>query len=158
MHPTYKRMLAGLKKKGKAGAKPPPKIGGVPPQAGKTADKWSLYILKCGDGSFYTGITNNLERRLKMHQAGKASRYTRTHQPVEMLYSEPCGDRSSALIRECEVKEWPRAKKQSLISGECTDSKRKNGVVKKAQRSTHNAQRKSLFVERCRCTLRDHSS
>ncbi len=77
--------------------------------------KWSLYILKCSDGSFYTGISNNLQRRLKMHQAGKASRYTRTRGPVEMLYSETCGDRSSALIRECEVKEWPRKKKEKFI-------------------------------------------
>ena len=53
-----------------------------------------------------------------MHQAGKASKYTRTRRPVEMLYSEKCGDRSSALIRECEVKEWPRVKKEKLISGE----------------------------------------
>ncbi len=118
MHPTYKRMLAGLekKKKGSRRKKSPPKIGGIPPQAGKTsAGEWSLYILKCSDGSFYTGITNDLERRFKMHQAGKASRYTRSHGPVEMLYSEKCGDRSSALIRECEVKEWPRAKKAALI-------------------------------------------
>ena len=57
---------------------------------------WSLYILQCSDGSFYTGITNDLERRFKMHQAGKASRYTRSHGPVEMLYAETCGDRSSA--------------------------------------------------------------
>lgn len=99
-------MLAGLKKKKRSG-------------------KWSLYILKCADGSFYTGITNNLERRFKMHQAGKASRYTRSHGPVEMLYSEKCGDRSSALIRECEVKEWPRSKKAGLISGEKQVSKRR---------------------------------
>jgi len=107
MHPTYKRMLAGLKKKRKASRRKK-----------KITGKWSLYILKCSDGSFYTGITNDLDRRLKMHQAGKASRYTRTRGPVEMLYSEPCGDRSGALIRECEVKEWPRAKKAKLISGD----------------------------------------
>ena len=107
MHPTYKRMLAGLEKKAKAC-----------PRKKKTAETWSLYILKCSDGSFYTGITNNLERRFKMHQAGKASRYTRSHGPVEMLYSETCGDRSSALIRECEVKEWSRKKKEAMISGE----------------------------------------
>lgn len=101
MHPTYKRMLEGLKKE---------------KTAGKTAEAWSLYILKCCDGSFYTGITNDIERRFKMHQDGKASRYTRTRRPVEMLYSETCGDRSRALIRECEVKEWPRAKKAALVA------------------------------------------
>lgn len=134
MHPTYKRMLAGLEKKRKASRhrRPPPKTGGVPPQAGKTTAKggknlaaWSLYILKCRDGSFYTGITNDLARRLKMHQDGKASRYTRTRGPVEMLYSETCGDRSSALIRECEVKEWPRSKKEALVAGEKQVSKKK---------------------------------
>ena len=131
MHPSYKRMIAGLEKKRKTSRhkKPPPKIGGVPPLAmrknqggpalgGKNPGKWSLYILKCSDGSFYTGITNDLERRFKMHQAGKASRYTRSHGPVEMLYSEKCGDRSSALIRECEVKEWPKKKKAALVAGE----------------------------------------
>lgn len=104
MHPTYKRMLEGLEKKGKAARR-----------GKKAADDWSLYILKCRDGSLYTGITKDLERRLKMHQDGKASRYTRTRGPVEMLYSEKCGDRSCALIRECEVKEWPKKKKTALI-------------------------------------------
>jgi len=106
-------MLAGMKKKRKGRAR-----------GKKTSEKWSLYILKCGDGSFYTGITNDLERRFKMHQAGKASKYTRSHRPVEMLYSEKCGDRSSALIRECEVKEWPRAKKARLAAGEKPTLKR----------------------------------
>lgn len=105
MHPKYKRMLAGLQKKARKARQ-------------KTLGPWSLYILKCCDGSFYTGITNDLKRRFQMHQAGKASRYTRTRGPVEMLYSEICGNRSQALIRECEVKEWPRKKKEALISGE----------------------------------------
>ncbi len=105
MHPTYKRMLAGLKKKKTS-------VRGK-----KTGEGWFLYVLQCRDGSFYTGITNHLERRLKMHQDGKASRYTRTRRPVEMLYSETCGDRSRALIRECEVKEWPRTKKEALVLG-----------------------------------------
>jgi len=111
MHPTYKRMLKGLKR--------------IPSKEVKSADQWYLYLLRCSDGSLYTGITNNLERRFKMHQAGKASRYTRSHGPVEMVYSETCGDRSSALIRECEVKEWPRAKKEKLISGEILKPRRK---------------------------------
>ncbi len=125
-------MLAGLKKKKKGKAR-----------RGKALDKWSLYILKCGDGSFYTGITNNLERRLKMHQTGKASRYTRTHQPVEMLYSEKCGDRSSALIRECEVKEWPRAKKQALALGKEYGVR---GTKKKKMRRTRNALRRTSIT------------
>ena len=76
---------------------------------------WFLYILRCGDGSLYTGVTTDLERRLKMHREGKASRYTRTHQPVELVYSEKCGPRSQALARECAVKSLPREKKEKLI-------------------------------------------
>ncbi len=114
-------MLAGLAKKkkkltGRKKATAENRRG--PATRGKSPGKWSLYILKCCDGSFYTGITNNLERRFKMHQTGKASRYTRARGPVEILYSEKCGDRSSALIRECEVKEWPRIKKEKMIAGE----------------------------------------
>jgi putative endonuclease len=147
MHPTYKRMLEGLERKKASRCKKPedrqsmnacPLAQKIPAER-KNSKKWSLYILKCRDGSFYTGITNNLERRFKMHQAGKASRYTRSHGPVEMLYSEACGDRSSALIRECEVKEWPRAKKAAMISGECRESRRKKRGSKTG--STVNAQR-----------------
>lgn len=128
MHPTYKRMLAGLERKEKASRrkKKTKKAGdrhsltacplpASPSVEVETVKNWSLYILKCSDGTFYTGITNDLERRLKMHQTGKASRYTRARGPVEMLYSETCGNRSSALIRECEVKEWPRKKKEAFI-------------------------------------------
>jgi len=128
MHPTYKRMLAGLQKKAKAACRKKSGARGstkASPATMEICKPWSLYILKCGDGTFYTGITNDLERRFKMHQAGKASRYTRSHGPVEMLYSEPCGDRSSALIRECEVKEWPRGKKEKLIAGEKIPKRKK---------------------------------
>ena len=81
----------------------------------KDTDDWELYILKCRDGSFYTGITTDLERRFKMHQNGKASRYTRTRRPVEVLYHEKCGSRTQALVRECAVKEFSRKKKEELI-------------------------------------------
>ena len=82
----------------------------------KSAEKpWLLYILKCSDNSFYTGITNDLEHRLKMHANGKASRYTRTHGPVELLYQEPCATRTQALVRECAVKALPRKKKEELV-------------------------------------------
>jgi len=78
---------------------------------------WFLYVLKCGDGSFYTGVTNDVERRLKAHQDGKASRYTRTRRPVELVYSEECGNRPLALARECAVKALPRERKEALVSG-----------------------------------------
>lgn len=142
MHPTYKRMLAGLKKEKRSSREK------------KTTADWSLYILRCCDGSFYTGITNNMKRRFKMHQDGKASRYTRTRRPVEILYSETCGDRSQALIRECEVKEWPRTKKEALVSGEWEGSR---SATRRAQRAKRNVQRKTRRVSSCvkRSALRD---
>ncbi|MBN1688601.1 MAG: GIY-YIG nuclease family protein [Candidatus Omnitrophica bacterium] len=76
---------------------------------------WSLYILRCSDGSLYTGITNDLNRRFKMHSEGKASRYTRTRRPVEILYEEKCGTRTQAMVRECKVKSYPRIKKEELF-------------------------------------------
>ena len=104
MHPTYKKMLKALQAKEKD---PGLKI--------RDKDDWALYILKCRDGSFYTGITKDLDRRFKMHQDGKASRYTRVRRPVEVLYQEKCGSHTRALVRECAVKELSRKKKEELV-------------------------------------------
>lgn len=76
---------------------------------------WLLYIVECHDGSLYTGITNNLDRRLKEHNDGTASRYTRSRRPVTLRYQEPCDDRSQALIRELSVKLLSRQEKKALI-------------------------------------------
>jgi len=78
---------------------------------------WCVYILRCGDGSLYTGITNDLTRRLEAHQQGTASRYTRVRLPVEMVYREPCADRSAASRREAAIKRLPRARKLALLTG-----------------------------------------
>lgn len=78
--------------------------------------EWFVYILKCKDSSFYTGITNNLQRRLKMHNEGKASRYTRSRRPVEILYHETCPGRAQALMRECKIKSFSRKKKEELVA------------------------------------------
>lgn len=78
---------------------------------------WHLYVLRCGDGSYYTGVTTDIERRVREHGQGRASRYTRTHQPVELVHREACGTRSQALSRECAVKSLSRAKKDDLIAG-----------------------------------------
>ena len=80
-------------------------------------EPWSLYILECGDGSLYTGVTNNLTNRFEMHSRGKGSKYTRSHLPVELVYSEICGTRVDALVREMEVKSYGKSKKQKLITG-----------------------------------------
>lgn len=76
---------------------------------------WLLYVVECRDGSLYTGITNDLERRLKEHNDGTGSRYTRSRRPVTLRYQEPCADRSAALIRELAVKLLSRREKEALI-------------------------------------------
>jgi putative endonuclease len=89
----------------------------APAPAPAVASVWSLYILKCGDGSFYTGVTNDLDRRFRAHQEGKASRFTRTRRPVEIVHTEVCGTRSQALTRECAVKSLSRRAKEDLVAG-----------------------------------------
>ncbi|MCX6560610.1 MAG: GIY-YIG nuclease family protein [Candidatus Aminicenantes bacterium] len=83
----------------------------------ESAAVWHLYILCCGDGSFYTGVTTDIERRFREHQEGTASRYTRTHRPVGLVHREECGTRSQALSRECAVKTLSREKKEALVAG-----------------------------------------
>jgi len=85
---------------------------------------WSLYVLECGDGSFYTGVTTDIDRRLREHQEGTASRYTRTRRPVVLAYREKCGTRSQSLARECAVKSLSRRRKEELISGGKPDFRR----------------------------------
>lgn len=75
-----------------------------------------VYILKCSDNSLYTGITNDLEKRIKMHNAGKGAKYTRSRLPVEYCYFEKHNSKSDALKRECEIKKLSRKKKELLIS------------------------------------------
>lgn len=77
-----------------------------------------VYILRCADGTLYTGWTSDLERRLRMHNSGTASRYTRARLPAKMVYSEPCAGRSEALRREAAIKRLTRAEKLALIRGD----------------------------------------
>jgi putative endonuclease len=120
MKPKYRRMLREMKIKeeqsaylsaagNKAKTARTIKIPAAP------AAVWSLYILKCGDGSLYTGVTNDIDRRFLAHQKGKASRYTRTRRPVALVYREECGSRSQVLTRECAVKSMSRPRKDALI-------------------------------------------
>ena len=76
---------------------------------------WFVYILRCGDGSLYTGITTDLQRRCTQHNTGKASRYTRSRLPVEIVYNETIATRSLALKRELAIKAISRQKKELLI-------------------------------------------
>lgn len=74
-----------------------------------------VYILHCADNTLYTGITNDLDRRLKMHNNKKASKYTRGRTPVEYVYTEKVIDKSTALKREYEIKRLSRDKKEKMI-------------------------------------------
>lgn len=76
------------------------------------------YILKCSDNTLYCGYTNNLARRVEMHNAGKGAKYTRCRLPAELIYFEEFETKSDALRRECEIKKLKRAEKERLISGE----------------------------------------
>ncbi len=78
--------------------------------------RWLVYLLRCSDGSLYTGITNDLDKRLKAHAAGKASRYTRSRLPVRLVYSEPQKSKSAALKREVAIKRLPRRQKLHMVS------------------------------------------
>jgi putative endonuclease len=78
---------------------------------------WFFYIVRCSDNSLYSGITPNLEERLKKHNAGKGARYTTQRRPVTLVYSEQFPNISSARKREAEIKRWPKVKKESLIKG-----------------------------------------
>jgi putative endonuclease len=74
-----------------------------------------VYILRCGDGSLYTGITTDLSRRLEQHRAGRASRYTRAHLPVTLLWSREVGSWSAALREERRIKALSRAEKEAFL-------------------------------------------
>lgn len=74
-----------------------------------------VYILECKDGSLYTGITTDVERRLSEHKSGKGSHYTSAKEAVAIRYREEHPDRSSASKREAEIKSWPREKKLALF-------------------------------------------
>lgn len=75
---------------------------------------WKLYILRCGDGTLYTGITTDIDSRLTAHRSGKGAKYTRGRLPLELVYSEECGTHSDALKRELAIKALPREEKERL--------------------------------------------
>lgn len=77
--------------------------------------QWCVYILRCGDGTLYTGMTDDFSHRLQMHRSGKGAKYTRGRAPIEPVYLESVEDRSAALRREWEIKQLTRAEKLRLI-------------------------------------------
>ena len=95
MEIKYLKMIRGMKGKGKK--------------------DWTVYILRCGDGSLYTGIAKDVQVRLKQHSEGRGATYTRTRLPVTLLYQQQGLTHSEALIREAQIKAMPRSKKQEII-------------------------------------------
>jgi putative endonuclease len=80
-----------------------------------------VYVLECADGSFYTGYTTDVERRVAEHDAGEGAKYTRGRTPVELIYRETFGSRSAAMRREHEIKTFSRARKERLVSERSDD-------------------------------------
>ena len=76
---------------------------------------WFVYILRCRDGSLYTGVATDVDRRFAEHRAGTGAKYTRSHKPVKIVYRQKLSSRSKALRREAEIKSWPRMQKLKLI-------------------------------------------
>jgi putative endonuclease len=78
---------------------------------------WLVYIIQLNNQAYYTGITNNLAKRLKAHESGKGSKYVRAHLPFILVYKEACKDRSEASKREAAIKRLNRKQKQILVGG-----------------------------------------
>ena len=76
---------------------------------------WYIYILRCGDDTLYTGITDDVEKRLAAHRAGKGAKYTRGRGPLELVYTEEVEDKSAALKREIAIKKMSRREKLAMV-------------------------------------------
>ena len=76
---------------------------------------WVIYMLKCNDGSIYTGISNNLKKRLETHVRGNGSKYVRARLPFKLIYTEGCLSRSKAIKREIEIKKLDKKNKELLV-------------------------------------------
>lgn len=79
--------------------------------------QWQVYMVRCADGSYYTGITTDIQRRLLAHNDGRGAKYTRGRGPVELCYHEPAASRAAALKREAAIKRLPLTAKRRLAEG-----------------------------------------
>ena len=84
-------------------------------------DSGFIYILECSDGTYYTGSTRDLERRIQQHQAGEGAKYTKKRLPVKLIYSEEFDRIDAAFYREKQIQSWSRKKKEALIEGRLDD-------------------------------------
>lgn len=83
---------------------------------------WTVYILRCADGTLYTGITRDLARRIQEHNQGRGAKYTRGRSPVELVFTTPCNSRSEALSREYAIKKLSLKQKINLIQSYPSES------------------------------------
>jgi len=83
-----------------------------------------VYILRCADGSYYTGHTDNLELRIAQHHSGELGGYTATRKPLQLVFSQPCATREEALTAERQVKGWNRKKKEAMMRGDWNEVSR----------------------------------
>jgi putative endonuclease len=104
----------GPRAQGAPRATPAPRKRSTKSRAGP---RWCVYVLRCGDGSLYTGSTNDLARRLERHAAGKGARYTRSRLPVVLVHEQRVASKGAALRRELAVKRLSRAEKLALVAG-----------------------------------------
>jgi predicted GIY-YIG superfamily endonuclease len=93
-----------------------------------------VYVLRCSDGSYYTGHTDNIQLRIGKHQTGEIAGYTANRRPVELVFSQECATRAEALAAELQIKGWSRAKKEALFQGDWSK-------VKQLSRGKHRSQR-----------------
>jgi putative endonuclease len=84
----------------------------------KNKGQWNLYVAECVDGSYYTGITKDVGKRIETHNSGKGSKYTATHGPVKLIFQEPQANYSAALRREYQIKTLPKNRKIRFAAGE----------------------------------------
>lgn len=88
---------------------------------------WTVYIVRCADSSLYTGIAKQVEERIKLHNAGRGAKYTRSRLPVELVYSESVDSRETALRREITIKRLERDEKLKLIESFVDQGSRTSG-------------------------------
>lgn len=81
-----------------------------------------VYVVECADGTYYTGYTTDVERRVAEHDAGEGAKYTRGRRPVDLVHTESYDTRSAAMSREHEIKSLPRGAKERLIAGDGDDA------------------------------------
>jgi putative endonuclease len=93
---------------------------------GQSNKMWFVYLVRCRDGSIYTGITDDIEKRLRKHNEGKGAKYTASRRPVMLVYSESYPDRGSASRREAKLKSWRKHQKEALLKAGNTSDRSAN--------------------------------